>query len=216
MATTPVRFTGFPAEAVDFYAGLEADNSRAYWQDHKGTWERTVRDPMRALLEELADEFGEGKLFRPHRDIRFSADKSPYKTHQGALVGTEKETGYYVQVSAAGLLVGGGFHAHSSAQTARYRAAVDHPDAGPALERIVERLTGEGYAVNGDRVKTTPRGWPADHPRIELIRMKEVMVTRDLGEPAWLDTPRTLDEVRDAWRGVRPLVTWVAEHVGPD
>src|SRR4051794_36356830 len=80
-------FSGFAADAFAFYAGLEDDISKAYWTAHKKAYDEHVRDPMRALVAELQPEFGPGKLFRPNRDVRFSADKAPYKTHQGALVG---------------------------------------------------------------------------------------------------------------------------------
>src|SRR4029453_11507429 len=81
-----VAFTGWPAEAVQFYRGLEADNSKAYWTAHRAEYHALFPAPMQALLEHLADEFGEGHVFRPYRDIRFSADKSPYKTAIGATV----------------------------------------------------------------------------------------------------------------------------------
>lgn len=73
-------FQGWPAEAVEFYQGLEADNSKVYWQAHRGSYDDHVRRPMEQLLAELGTEFGEGRIFRPYRDVRFSADKSPYKT----------------------------------------------------------------------------------------------------------------------------------------
>ena len=98
-------FAGFSDRALELYAGLEADNSREYWARHKPEWEAEVRDPMRALLAGLEDEFGPAKMFRPNRDVRFSKDKAPYKTHQGALVPVSEETvgvGYYVQVDADG------------------------------------------------------------------------------------------------------------------
>ena len=74
-----MAFRGWPIEAVEFYEGLEADNSKVYWQEHKAVYERQVKAPMEELLAELADEFGEGKLFRPYRDVRFSADKTPFR-----------------------------------------------------------------------------------------------------------------------------------------
>ena len=205
-------FTGFPPDALEFYVGLEADNSKAFWLDHKDVYERAVRGPMLALLEGLEEEFGPAKLFRPYRDVRFSQDKSPYKTHQGAFVGSEKSGGYYVQVSATGLLAGGGFRAHGSDQTARFRAAVDAPASGAELEKLLASLRRKGFELHGDRVRTTPRGFSADHPRIETLRLKEVMVTRDHGDPDWLGTKRALTEVRRVWRDVRPLVDWVGTY----
>ena len=75
-----MAFKGWPVEALEFYEGLEADNSKVYWTEHKDTYTTAVHGPMAALLSDLADEFGEGRIFRPYRDVRFSADKSPYKT----------------------------------------------------------------------------------------------------------------------------------------
>ena len=102
--TAPAEaFAGFGEGAVEFYDGLLADNSKAYWTDHRAIYEQDVLEPMRALLATLAPEFGPGKIFRPYRDVRFSRDKTPYKTACGASVGP-----FYVQVSSDGLLVAGG------------------------------------------------------------------------------------------------------------
>jgi uncharacterized protein (TIGR02453 family) len=209
-------FSGFPPGALSFYAELEDVNSRDWWLDHKDVYERDVREPMLALLDGLEDEFGPATLFRPNRDVRFSRDKSPYKTHQGALVGSGTVLGHYVQVSADGLRAGGGFRAVSPAQTARFRAAVHAPSSGLELETILDALRAEDFELMGEQVRTTPRGYAADHPRIATLRHKELMVSRDFGAPPWLSTARTLTEVRDAWRSVRPLMAWLEEHVGAE
>lgn len=212
----PATFAGFPHGALSFYAELEDRNSRDWWLAHKDVYERDVREPMLALLDALEEEFGEARLFRPNRDVRFSADKSPYKTHQGALVGAGTVLGHYVQVSADGLRAGGGFRAVSPAQTARFRAAVDAPASGQQLETVLAALRRGRFEVLGEQVRTTPRGYAADHPRIETLRHKELMVSRDFGAPAWLSTRRALTRVRDTWRAVRPLTDWLEAHVGPD
>ena len=72
-----MAFHGWKVEALEFFEGLEADNSKAYWQRHKDVYDTIVRAPMEELLAELEPEFGEGRIFRPYRDIRFSRDKSP-------------------------------------------------------------------------------------------------------------------------------------------
>ena len=99
-----MTFSGWPEEALDFYDGLAADNTKSYWTAHKAVYDTKVLRPMADLSEELAAEFGEPKIFRPYRDVRFSPDKTPYKTHIGAVVGG---TGY-VQLSAEGLGAGAG------------------------------------------------------------------------------------------------------------
>ena len=95
-----MTFSGFPDAGPAFYEGLEADNSKTYWLAHKAVYESAIREPMLALVDALEGEFGEARLFRPYRDVRFSADKSPYKTHQGAFTGADTAFGYYVQMSA--------------------------------------------------------------------------------------------------------------------
>jgi uncharacterized protein (DUF2461 family) len=82
-----VPFTGIPAAALDFYDDLEQDNSKTFWTAHKAIYDEAVRAPMEALAADLAKDYGEGKLFRPYRDVRFSKDKTPYKTHQGVWFG---------------------------------------------------------------------------------------------------------------------------------
>jgi uncharacterized protein (TIGR02453 family) len=208
-------FSGFSDRAVAFYAALAADNTREYWAANKAVYESEVRDPMRALVGELENEFGVAKLFRPHRDTRFSKDKTPYKTGQAALVGEGTGIGYYVSLDARGLSVGGGFRAHSPAQVARYRGAVDDATAGPAVSELVAELRAHGFDIEGEQLKTKPRGYDADHPRIELLRSRSLMAVRVYGTPRWLARPKALDEVRAAWRQVTPLNEWVAANVGP-
>ena len=76
-----MAFKGWPETARAFFGGLEADNSKAYWLDHKEVYERDLKAPMDALLAELTSEFAEAKLFRPYRDTRFRRDKSPFRKH---------------------------------------------------------------------------------------------------------------------------------------
>ncbi|HEX2312274.1 MAG TPA: DUF2461 domain-containing protein [Thermomonospora sp.] len=206
-----MAFTGFTDEAFSFYEGLQADNSRSYWTAHKETYERAVREPLTELFAELEEEFGPAKLFRPYRDVRFSKDKTPYKTHQGGHAGG----GFYCQIDADGLMVAGGLYAPSSEQLGRYRAAVDDDRSGEDLEAVVARLRADGFEIAGDRLRTRPRGTPPDHPRLELLRHRSLYAHRGWpSDEPWLPTPQAADHVRDAWRRLRPLVTWAAEHLG--
>ena len=131
-----MSFEGFPDEGLVFYEGLEADNSKTYWMQHRQAYDDAVRTPMQALLDELAPEFGSPKLFRPYRDVRFSHDKTPYKTHQGAVVNPEGRGAgaWYVQLSADGLRGSGGCWRLESDQVARYRRAVADGVQGPRLQ----------------------------------------------------------------------------------
>src|SRR5579863_8431980 len=111
-----MKFTGWPAEALEFYEGLAADNSKSYWTAHKATYDQAVYAPMAALLAELESEFGAGRILRPYRDLRFSADKTPYKT----AIAASLAGGGYIQLSARGLGVGSGMYHMAADQVERY------------------------------------------------------------------------------------------------
>ncbi|WP_306358102.1 MULTISPECIES: DUF2461 domain-containing protein [unclassified Nocardia] len=205
-----MEFTGFPLAGLDFYEDLEADNSKTFWNAHKRIWEESVRDPMRALAAELEPDFGPAKIFRPYRDVRFSKDKSPYKNHQGAVVHTAESCGWYVQIGAGGLFVAGGLYTASPAQRAALRTAIDDAVRGAELERLLDQVNAAGYTIGGDKLRTKPKGFTADHPRIDLLRHQSLVATRDFGAPAWLTTAKAAGQVRTAWEDLRPLVEWLA------
>ncbi len=205
-----MAFRGWPVEALEFYEALEADNSKAFWQRHKETYETIVRAPMEELLAELAPEWGEGRIFRPYRDVRFSADKSPYKTNIAATIGRR-----YVQLSANGLAAGAGMWEMAPDQLERYREGVDDERTGAELERIVATIRSTGVEAMGHGVlKTAPKGYPKDHPRIELLRFKGIVAWREWPAGAWLGTKKAKDRVVDLFRAAEPLTAWLSTHVG--
>ncbi len=207
-----MAFQGWPSEALDFFVGLEADNSRDYWQAHRAEYDTFVRAPMEALLAELADEVGDGRIFRPNRDTRFSRDKSPYKTN----IAADLERGGYVSLSADGLGVGAGLYMPAPDQLERFRQAVADDTTGAELERLVAALRAEAYEVGGHEVlKTAPRGYPKDHPRIELLRQKGLTVWREWPPGAWLATKAAKARVVKVLRDARPLLAWLDGNVGP-
>ena len=207
-----MSFTGFPEAAFDFYDDLEVDNSKVFWEAHKDTYRSAVLEPMTALTEELADEFGPAKIFRPHRDVRFSKDKTPFKTHQGAFVAVGPATGYYAQIAAPGFRVASGFYDAPAARLADIRKAIDNKRHGPDLQKIVAALVRAGWEVGGTTLKTAPRGYDVDHPRIELLRHKSLTVTRDYGFDEIIHTPRLVNRIRTHWRETTDLLDWLAQH----
>jgi uncharacterized protein (TIGR02453 family) len=215
-ATSVANFEGWPPEAFEFYEGLQADNSKAYWTAHRDTFERAVRAPLLAFAAAVEAEFGPMHLFRPHRDVRFSKDKSPYKTQLGAV--TEGDDGeiYYVHVAAEGLVAGSGAYHMASDQLQRHRAALDDDESGDAIMAIVARLEAAGYRIAAsDELKSAPRGFRRDHPRIRLLRLKGLVAMRTFEPAAWMGTPEALTRLVDIWRGCQPLNNWLARHVGP-
>jgi uncharacterized protein (TIGR02453 family) len=206
-----LTFHGWTDAVLDFYEGLEADNSRTYWQAHKQIYEEQVRAPMLALLDELADEFGEGKVFRPSRDIRFSADKAPYKTQIGATLAGHG----YVALSAKGLATASGTYVFAPDQLTRYRRAVALDLPGEALETVVAGVRAAGLSLTAaSTLATAPRGYPRDHARIELLRMKGLVTWKDWPVEPWLATPAAKDRVVAVLRASVPLVRWLETHVG--
>jgi uncharacterized protein (TIGR02453 family) len=208
------EFNGFPVAALDFYDDLEMDNTKSFWEKHKHIYDESVKAPMTALTDALAGEFGAAKIFRPYRDVRFAKDKTPYKTHQGAFVAVGASTGWYVQVGAAGVRVGAGYYEASGARLAAIRAAIDNELTGPVLEGILDGLRSDGWEVGGERLKTSPRGYDADHPRIELLRHKSLSVGKDYGFGEEIQSPSLADRIRGDWRAAKPLLTWLEDAAG--
>lgn len=203
-------FQGWPAEALEFFEGLEADNSKTYWQRHKDTYEGLVLAPMEALLDELRPELGEGRIMRPYRDIRFSVDKSPYKTFIAATVGPG-----YVHLNAKGLGAGTGIWEVAPDQLERYRQAVDDQASGEQLASLVEAMREKGVDVmSHDSLKTAPKGYPKDHPRVEFLRYKGLAAWRDWPAGPWLGTPEPLQRIVGFLADAAPLNEWLDQYVG--
>jgi uncharacterized protein (TIGR02453 family) len=207
-----MAFEGWPAEALEFFEGLEADNSKSYWLAHKGVYEICVLAPMRELVAELeAERGGDSKIFRPYRDVRFSKDKSPYKTEIAAIVADG-----YVRLSADGLGAGRGMHEMAPDQLERYRGAVAADGTGEPLTGIIAVLREQDVGVQGhDALKKVPRGYPPDHRRADLLRQKGLYAWKHWKVEAWLGTAGARTEVASFLTAVQPLSDWLQRHVGP-
>jgi uncharacterized protein (TIGR02453 family) len=207
-----MAFSGWADEALAFYEGLEADNSKSYWTSHKAVYDSAVLKPMTDLVEEVAAELGgETKIFRPYRDIRFSQDKTPYKTHIGATIGGNA----YVQFSADGLGSGAGMWHLEAEQLARYRAAVADDASGERLTDIIAAIEKDGHEIHGhDSLKSAPRGYAADHPRVALLRHKGLTSWHHWAPEPWLATAAAKDRVLAFQRSSAPLVGWLRDNVG--
>lgn len=211
---TVLPFGGFPPAAAEFYQQLTVQNTREFWKTHRDVYDTAVRAPMVALTEELTAEFGPFKVFRPNRDVRFSADKSPYKTSQGAVTEGEGGEFYYLQISADGLYVASGYYQLAGDQLSRFRKAIDDELTGEDLVRRVAALEGK-YTISGRVLSTAPRGYSRDHPRIRFLQHKGLTAGRDFGTPGWLSTPQAKRRIEETWRGADALNEWLNSHVGP-
>jgi uncharacterized protein (TIGR02453 family) len=213
-----IKFQGFGPRAKQWFQGLEEDNSKEYFAAHRDFYEESVRAQMEALLRELRDEFGgETKMFRQNRDIRFSPDKSPYKTNTyGILYGSPiAAQGLYASVSADGLVAGSGYHMMARDQLERYREGIDDSDAGPELANLLGGAQRAGLELWGESLATAPRGYPKDHDRIELLRRKNLTLGRTLKFGQGISRPSGLQFVAKTWRAAAPVTRWLDQHVGP-
>ena len=210
-------FGGFPPETFAWFDGLEADNSKAYFTAHRAVYDRAVRGAVEAMLDELAGELGgRVKLFRPNRDIRFSRDKSPYKDRAYGVIldRPDSRAPLYVSISAGGLFAGSGYYQLDAAQLDRFREAVMDDRAGAELERVVASVRAAGVETFGEALKTAPRGYPRDHPRVVLLRHRSLFAGARLDPGAGgITRESALHHARATWAACAPLNAWLEAHV---
>jgi uncharacterized protein (TIGR02453 family) len=222
--TTTATFEGFRPEAIQFLVDLAQNNDRAWFQPRKADYERLLKSPLEALCVALADRFAARGLplsadparspFRIYRDVRFSKDKSPYKTNVGAdfpwTGGGDPRVGGYFHLEPGEIFVGGGMWHPEPAQLAAFRKlVVDDPARIHALiddPAFVKRF---GSQLGGERLKRVPQGFPADHPEAELLKHKDVTFGHRLSDDqvTRADLPDTL---ADAFEDAVPLMRLLA------
>jgi uncharacterized protein (TIGR02453 family) len=201
-------FTGFPREGTEFFRELSRNNNRDWFQAHKDVYERACRDPLKALVTEL-DPMGTPQISRINRDMRFSRDGAPYKTHIAAGV-----LGTYINLSAEGLYVGTGMYRPEPPVLQKFRTAIDADKSGRELARIVSAIRKKGYTVGThETVNSAPRGFKADHPRIELLRMKDIHAGKMLEPGPVLASRKAVAAVKKVMADVQPLGMWLSRYV---
>jgi uncharacterized protein (TIGR02453 family) len=215
--TTPTRGSGFSPAATEFFEDLEDQNTREFWLAHKDVFEREVREPMAALLDSLPAEYQPFKVFRMNRDIRFSADKSPYKTMHGAAHGMPGAV-HYLHLDASGLMVACGSYMMPPDELERYREAVAADSSGEVLAEILTEL-GRRRSVRlspggAEPLKSAPRGYPRDHPRADLLRQKGVIAMRTRPRSELQNGPRLRAFVVDTFQMCADLTDWLKRYVG--
>lgn len=207
------EFGGWPRGALGFLRELEANNEREWFHANRARYEKLLAEPARALGQDLAD-LGRPKVFRPFNDTRFHAGP-PIKEHVGLAVGYEGAGGWYVELSLDGLFLATGLHNPQSDQIERMRAAVADGRKAAALAKAITAAEAAGLALNEPDMKRVPRGYPADHPRADLLMRRRLVATRRDKAGAWLSQPEAGERIRAALDGGAPLVRWLRSHVGP-
>jgi uncharacterized protein (TIGR02453 family) len=206
------QFKGWPEDFQRFFIGLELDNSKKYFEANRRTYEDAVKAPMLALIESLEAEYGPGKVFRANRDIRFSKDKSPYKTNIAAVVGMHGKGGY-LSLDARGMTVASGRYEMSPEELAKFRKKAAADATGSQLAAIVARLKKSGHGLGGEELKRVPAPWPQDHPRADLLRRKSLYVWKNYGLQPWLGSAGARRYVVKLWTDAEPLNDWFAKNL---
>lgn len=221
-----LAFSGFPDGDAKFFRALARHQDRAWFAAHKAEFEAGWAAPMVALAAELAVkldaaypdvELGEPKAFRIHRDVRFSADKSPYKTHVAAFLpvkagarAVESPAALYLQVGTETFAAAGQYMMSKQALD-KYRAAIADDASGKELARLVASLEKRGFVRGAmELMKRVPRGFDPEHPRADLLRHKGLHVTFPAIPKSLLTSRKLVGHLVKQARLVAPLVRWLA------
>ncbi|MBE1608289.1 DUF2461 family protein [Actinopolymorpha pittospori] len=203
------HFTGWPETAFDVLLQLDGDPSVAVREKHRKDREHLVRKPMVALLQDVADA--------DHAYEDFSVwgyGTHPWGwQHQCAVVRMPGRFEIGLRFDLDGLDVSGGWAFSAREEVEKFRAAVADDSSGRALTEVVETLREEGFEVSGDLMKRVPRGYPPDHPRALLLRHRSLNAARHLDGDVWIHTPETVERVVATAAQLRPLLSWLADHV---
>jgi uncharacterized protein (TIGR02453 family) len=203
----------WPPEALEFLGELEANNDRDWFKANRARYETYLVEPAREMAQGLS-HLGEPHMFRPYHDTRFHM-RPPIKEQVGVAIGYGGAGGYYFELSLDGLLVAAGMHHPASDQLERFRRTIDDGRRAAGFERAVKAAGAGGLELAPPALKRAPRGYPLDHPRIERLRLKELAVYKRHPLRAWLHKPECDKRVRSELESARPLVAWLAKHVGP-
>jgi len=222
---TTTTFTGMPDEGLAFLEDLEERNTKDFFDANKAVFRDQVQAPFAALVEAAAARLrrsvpgiGQPKVFRIYRDLRFSKDKTPYKTSMSASVPSRPpaedgrpgvDTGFYVNVGPAGLYVASGLYHPGRPELERVRAAIADPDTGPELEAILGRAAAKGLEPYLDPLQRAPKSYPADHPRAGLLKARSLVLNRQHGRAPWLQTAELLDHLVADWKAMIPFNRWL-------
>jgi uncharacterized protein (TIGR02453 family) len=227
-------FGGFRPAAFRFLRDLARNNEKAWFDAHRDVYEREVREPMRQLVESLDARLGaiapeivgdpKRSMFRIHRDVRFSRDKSPYKTNAGAWL-YHRDAGR--QVGTAG--EGGGFYFHIDPSSCFMAGGIWMPARAPLL-RIREAIAGQPAALGRltgaaafrrrfgglseeTKLRRVPAGFPPDHPAAEWLKLRSFTASAPV-EPAVVTSRRLVDRLGRDFERLVPLVRWLNQALG--
>ena len=223
-------FDGFPEAGLAFLGDLAAHNDRDWFEAHRAAWDGGVVPAMLAWCGELSERLRDvmpkltfvprlgGSLYRLNRDVRFSRDKSPFKTHVAALLwegGAEKHDapGVYLHVSAGEVIFGGGIYVFEDGRLDRYHKLLHNPDSASRLLAALATAKKAGLKPDGEKQVKPPRGFDPEGPFAELAKYKGLVVAKSVKPAAWLHSKEALDRSEAAARAYAPLHAWMRDEL---
>lgn len=220
-------FEGFADDQGKFFRALSKHNERDWFLAHKADFEDGWNAPMKQLLLEVRNaidkayahcDLDDPKVFRIFRDVRFSKDKSPYKTHIGGYIpcrrsgkkSTEAPMALYFHVGATEKFGAAGHYMMEPESLARFRNAVADDKRGKELTRVLATLDKKGFVADShERLKRVPKGFDAAHPRAEMLKRKGLTVSFPPVPQGMLATPKLVKWLADGCKAAAPLVEWL-------
>ncbi len=219
-------FEGFPADALSFFRSLKRNNNRTWFNDHKARYVENVKFPMETFLFHLRERLHRSipdldidpkkSMYRIYRDIRFSKDKSPYKTHQAAAFTfsgghRNHDPGFYLHIEPGTVFIGGGWWMPDLSKLKTLRAAL--ATGFPEFRKILARKKFRDLFGNlqGEKLSRLPRGYEAGHPAEDLLRHKQFLVSVTFPAERILDGA-FLRETADAFTTMEPFVRYLFLH----
>jgi uncharacterized protein (TIGR02453 family) len=220
------KFVGFPREFFSYFEKLKKNNSKEWFENNRKDYEKYVLHPSREFVIEMGKKLRRiapeinaipkinKSLFKINRDVRFSKDKSPYKTYMGIWLwdGNRKRMespGFYLHAENNTLFIGVGIKMFPKPVLDRYRQAVMDKKFGPELEKAVKKISDQGYMVNGKHYKKVPRGYDADHPKAEFLLYNGLTARIEENVPDAFFSDAIIDYAYSHYRNMLPLHRWL-------
>jgi len=223
-----LTFTHFPDETIIFFRELENNNNKEWFQAHKQDYKDYVQLPAIDFITSMGERLktistdiiydtrtnGAGSLMRIYRDIRFSPDKTPYKTNLGIIfwegAGKKMENpGFYFHFDNQGVGIYAGFYMFPKDKLKTYRDAVDKN--GAELQEVITELHEKGYSIGGDKYKRVPQGFDVDHPHAELLKFKGLHSSTEMLDAELIIDPEFMDICFEHWANQSPLHNWLVD-----
>ena len=224
-------FNGFSKSTFKFFKDLENNNTREWFEDNRGVFEKHVMNPAQEFVMEMGERLKpmcpkivavpkvDKSIFRIYRDVRFGKDKTPYKTHLGIFLweGPRKKLGnpgFYLQLDKSSILIAGGLYQLPSELMKPYRDSVSDSKKGSEVRKILKKITkNSSYKLGGSHYKRVPRGYDPENPNVDLLLHNGLFLYYEGALPKEVLSSDFLDYSLDVFKDILPLHIWIRENV---